>query len=134
MSYYAQGSGSVTAKDETAYKNLTAIIDNDDNLQFETFPDDKDLTIGLDSDGNYHDDLVYAFIKSIAPFIKSGNIEYTGEDGTHWQFRFDPNKNEWIEENGKTVYDMSTFSDDELIEELKNRGYTVTKSTATRSE
>ena len=134
MSYYAQSGGSVTAKDETAYKNMTTIIDNDDNLQFETFPDDEDLTIGLESHGNYHDELVYAFIRSIAPFIKAGNIEYTGEDGTQWRFRFDPNKNEWIEENGSTIYDMNGFSDDELIEELKNRGYTITKSTATKSE
>ena len=39
----------------------------------------------------------------------------------------------WVEQQGETVYDMSGYSDEELIKELESRGYPITQLLNTAS-
>lgn len=45
-----------------------------------------------------------------------------------WRIRFDSDTQEWIEENVTIVYGFESYTDDDLITELRKRGYVVRKN------
>ena len=53
-------------------------------------------------DEKYYDDDVRKFLNAIAPYTKSGEIEYNGEDNTLWRFAF--RGGEWYEDSGYVSY------------------------------
>lgn len=67
------------------------------------------------------------FLNILSPYITEGSIEYSGDDDCHWKFVFNKDTKEWDEIEGEVYYSLDEFSDEVLIEELKNRGYTVSK-------
>ena len=56
-------------------------------------------------------------------------MEYRSiDDDHHWRYIYNPVLNKWKEKNACTSYGFEGYTDDELIDELKNRGYIVRKS------
>ena len=128
MGYYADGYGSIKAKDKESYDSIIKLFDERDPYNpFDYSPcRDNDLEIILSEGDKYHEDDTHGFLESIADFISEGEIEYNGEGDDHWIIRFNPETSKWKEINGRVVYDdMSIFSDGELTAELAKRGYHV---------
>lgn len=88
--------------------------------------DDKE-TIDFTDYENYHEEDTMDFLNILSPYITEGSIEYSGDDDCHWKFVFNKDTKEWDEIEGEVYYSLDEFSDEVLIEELKNRGYTVSK-------
>ena len=113
MGYYASGDGYINfnrslSKDE--FENVRELlldefedVDTGDSFDYVSF-------WGSDK---YHYDSVENALDRIAKEypVSEGVLEYAGEDGAHWRFRYDPyglqtdEGNCWIEENGAVVYE-----------------------------
>lgn len=81
----------------------------------------------FDSD-RYHEEDAEEFLSVIAPYVSDGCLEYYGEDNCIWRFVFDPDTKKWNEENANIDYHCESYSDEELIQALEKRGYSVTKA------
>jgi hypothetical protein len=51
------------------------------------------------------------------------------DDNAQWRYRFDPETEKWSEESGVIDYNFESYNDDEIINELRKRGYLVIRST-----
>lgn len=133
MSFYAMADGNITAIDKTAFNKIIKIIDrNRENIDasIDIKPDIKTLSIDISIDyDDYEENNTLKLLNDIAPFTKNGKIEYSGEEDSQWMHVFNTDKKAWRETNAITVYedDLSALSLKSLKEELKKRGYTVTK-------
>ncbi len=128
MSYCAYGNGSALLKEnvdkEELFEKLDTKVEEAYCLEYEY--DDKE-TIDFTDCENYHEEDTMDFLNILSPYITEGSIEYSGDDDWHWKFVFNKDTKEWDEIEGKVYYSLDEFSDEVLIEELKNRGYTVSK-------
>ena len=131
MGYCASGFGSVTANSKESYHSIIELIERNEGKPYSALSiEDHTLVIELQYEyEKYHDDEALGFLIEICPFVSEGMIEFEGEDDYHWAFKFDPDTGQWNEFSGRMVYGMSSYSDDELIKELQNRGYVVSKPT-----
>ena len=130
MGYYADGSGSARFKEGVNTNQVTKILEETKTyIEFEMDLkiNGRDIIDFYDSE-KYYEDETMEFLNALVPFIDEGEMTYSGEDGCHWRFVFDPETGKWNEENGEIIYSMSNYEDDKLIEELTRRGYTVTKA------
>ena len=128
MSYKATGQGEVILKENLTSQQISDAVANACNKCPDFRYDIQGDTIYLSHHDNYEEHDVHACLQALVPLIKAGNIDYKGEDGAIWRFRYNPTSEKWIEENGVIDYNFSSFSDDELISELTKRGYTVSKA------
>ena len=99
MSYYANGGGvlclKTTIPDEIG-KKLSDI--------FQDVGDSPDGGLWLTFEFNkYDDDTMRDAMEMVAPYAKSGSVEFCGEDGERWRFYFYDGKVRY--ENGRTVYE-----------------------------
>lgn len=62
-------------------------------------------------------------LKIIAKYITDGYLDFVGEDGERWRFKFE--EGVWNELGGRMIYDLSELTTDELVDELRKRGYNV---------
>ena len=99
MGYYANGGGQVVLKDnvpqdviEILEKDFAEVADSPDGGLWMTFEYDK-----------YYDDEITEAMNKLAPYVKSGNVEFTGEDDSVWRFHFYDGKVRY--EVGRTVFE-----------------------------
>lgn len=99
MGYYANGGGQVVLKDkvpqdviEILEKDFTEVADSPDGGLWMTFEFDK-----------YYDDEITESMNKLAPYVESGNVEFTGEDDCVWRFHFYDGKVRY--EVGRTVFE-----------------------------
>nr|DAZ46861.1 MAG TPA: hypothetical protein [Caudoviricetes sp.] len=124
MGYCADGSGFANLKRDADIAELKAKLDALDVwLNWRIYKDSVDF---YDSD-NYHEDETIEFLNTLAPYVAEGEVNYTGEDGCIWRFRFDPDEQEWVEESATIDYNFESYTDEQMIEELDKRGYIVQK-------
>ena len=124
MGYCADGSGFANLKRDADIAELKAKLDALDVwLNWRIYKDSVDF---YDSD-NYHEDETIEFLNTLAPYVAEGEVNYTGEDGCIWRFRFDPDEQEWVEESATIDYNFESYTDEQMIEELDRRGYIVQK-------
>lgn len=124
MGYCADGSGFANLKRDADIAELKAKLDALDVwLNWRIYKDSVDF---YDSD-NYHEDETIEFLDTLAPYVADGEVNYTGEDGSIWRFRFDPDEQEWVEESATIDYNFESYTDEQMIEELDKRGYIVQK-------
>ena len=88
--------------------------------------------IGIDAidiydDEKYHEEDTREFLTVITPYITEGTLNYSGEDDSIWRFVFDYEKQTWNEEDATIAYGFEDYTDWDLIQELKNRGYKISK-------
>lgn len=100
MGYNASGDGSVVLKKEVPEEILELLNSSDVGFETEDSPDGG-LWLTFYYDKYHEDDVIHALNK-LAPYTESGDIEFTGEDDTHWQFHFENGKVE--ERDGEVVY------------------------------
>ena len=121
MGYYASGYGECVLKDGTDL----ALIDYDLNRNGARVIDVDRLTankIRLDAEEQkYYPEEVQLDLNILTKYITEGYIEYAGEDDAHWKIMLKDVK--WVEQQGKTIYDLSDIPDDDLLNELRKRGY-----------
>lgn len=134
MGYYATASGSAMII-KGCEITLEAVLANKYDKEpycklayyFSTDIDgNRYIEIG-DSD-KYHEEDTEEFLSIIAPYISDGCLEYCGEDNCIWRFFFDPDTRKWNEESANIDYHCESYSDEELIQALEKRGYSVTKA------
>lgn len=83
MSYYSSAKGKLIMD-----KPLTAEMSEKLNELFDMVEDSPDGGLWLTAyEEDYDDDEMTKAMKKLAPFIKTGSVEFTGEDA-HWRFRF----------------------------------------------
>lgn len=124
MGYCADGSGFANLKRDADIAELKAKLDALDVwLNWRIYKDSVDF---YDSD-NYHEDETIEFLNTLAPYVAEGEVNYIGEDGCIWRFRFDPDEQEWVEESATIDYNFESYTDEQMIEELDKRGYIVQK-------
>lgn len=74
--------------------------------------------------------MVKDFLNTLKPYVEKGLIEYKSiDDDRHRRYVYNPVLNKREEKIACTRYRFEGYTDNELIEELKNRGYIVRKST-----
>lgn len=124
MGYCASGCGTATFKKDCNIKELErALKEIDDPLIY----DINEEGIFFENDtSHYNEDNTKVFLETLTPYIVEGCMEYTShEDDSIWRFKFDAGKSSWVEENATIDYGFESYSDDDLIRELANRGYDV---------
>ena len=67
----------------------------------------------------YYEDDTYEVLDKIAPLVESGEIEYSGEDESHWRFIFKDGT--WNEEYGYIHYESELTKAEEDKEEFLGR-------------
>ena len=101
MGYYASGSGQLVMKEgcRVPYEVVaelgrifSEVADSPDGGMWITFEHD-----------HYHEDKIDEALKNLAPFVKSGNINFQGENNEKWRFHF--LNGEVREQGGRTVYE-----------------------------
>ena len=121
MGYYASGYGECVLKDETDL----ALIDYDLNRNGARVIDVDRLTVNkirlCAEEQKYYQEEVYLDLNILTKYITEGYIEYAGEDDAHWKIMLKDGK--WVQQQGKTIYDLSDIPDDDLLNELRKRGY-----------
>lgn len=121
MGYYASGYGECVLKDETDL----ALIDYDLNRNGARVIDVDRLTVNkiklCAEEQKYYQEEVYLDLNILTKYITEGYIEYAGEDDAHWRIILKDGK--WVQQQGKTIYDLSDIPDDDLLNELRKRGY-----------
>lgn len=121
MGYYASGYGECVLKDGTDL----ALIDYDLNRNGARVIDVDRLTVNkirlCAEEQKYYQEEVYLDLNILTKYITEGYIEYAGEDDAHWKIMLKDGK--WVQQQGKTIYDLSDIPDDDLLNELRKRGY-----------
>ena len=130
MSYSANGSGSATLKKGCTKNQVLEALKNIDTDNFELIffnnKDEKMIDI-TESESHWDEDDTLEVLNAMIPYISEGSVSYSGQEDDIWRYRFDPAEQKWITEYAVIAFDFKPFSDDELIGELKRRGYEVTR-------
>lgn len=87
MSYYASAHGTLIPKSEVPEEIVTML--HNAGLYVETSPDSG---IWITFEFQNYNDQIEEIMPKLAPYIVSGNIEFSGDDGEHWRFCFDAGK------------------------------------------
>lgn len=99
MGYYATWGGVLGMKEappKTAMRDLNNVFED-------AYYDSKKKTLELYGHEKYHEDDVYNALNEIKDIVESGEIEFTGEDDSHW--RIYKEDDEWREESGAVYYE-----------------------------
>lgn len=127
MGYCADGNGEIFLKDGINIKELKNKLDNL-NSSIDYNIENKVILIE-ECNFSWYEDKTYDFLNTLKPYVEKGLIEYRSiDDDQHWRYVYNPKLNKWEEEIACTSYGFEGYTDNELIEELKNRGYIVRKS------
>lgn len=137
MGYWAKGSGSCTLKNDVDTKELDkkirdalGIAENvicDDDLEWEIDESSKMINF-WESDSHWHEEDTYLFLNTLIPFIVDGCADYnSNEDDSIWRYKFNPETKAWDEQDATVDYNFESYSDEEMIRELQNRGYRVVR-------
>ena len=114
MGYCANGSGSIvfdrrlSADEENRIGGiLDAACFEFDFYSPRSTTDQFPQCVDIWHDDKYHGDVVSTALRDIADLvpIRSGCIEYAGEDFSHWRFLYKPEDESWHEQDGQIVYE-----------------------------
>ena len=116
MSYYANGGGPVLVKrmDElkTALKEAglkgESVVEMLRREGWDADLENNSICWMYFAHDKFSDDIPYR----IAPFVETGHIDMTGEDGEHWQYAFYDGRVE--EYSGRVIYPGSPFADPDM--------------------
>lgn len=101
MGYYASGSGVLKLKSEVPEDVLVLL--SWENAGFSEVADSPDGGLWLTFEySKFHDDDMVHAMNKIAQYVESGDVEFCGEDGSHWRYHFRNGKME--EQGGEIVY------------------------------
>lgn len=113
MGYYATWGGQIKFKDKPSKDIIEKI--NDCFVCY----DQNENTLSVGDYSKYYEDAAYEVLDKIAPLVESGEIEYSGEDESHWRFIFKDGT--WNEEYGYIHYESELTKAEEDKEEFLGR-------------
>ena len=137
MGYSARGNGDATFKDDVDLKEIEKKLDEllgttnghrcwaDMEFEISEESDGHKWIRFWESDSCWHEEDTMEFLNALNPYIVGGQADYSGEDDSIWRYVYDAEEETWTEEDATICYGFEAFSDNELIEELKKRGYRV---------
>lgn len=126
MGYCADGNGEVFLKDKINVKELKTKLDNL-NSSIDYNIENKIIVIE-EYNFSWNEDRIYDFLNTLKPYVEKGLIEYRSiDDDRHWRYVYNPKLDKWEEEIAYTSYGFEGYTDNELIEELKKRSYSIKK-------
>lgn len=109
MSWYASGYGEIVPKGGSFSEELLKELA--DMGEFEIFSRDdyRDGKIRwfISYDGNFHSDYAEEYLRKLAPYVESGDIEMSGEEETFWKYVFTDGA--WGEVAGRITYDDERY-------------------------
>lgn len=116
MGYYATGGGTIAFKKpqtESAQKEISEILSS---ALFDCDWFNQHFETDVWFDAKYYSDNVFDALQKIASKypVRSGLIEFSGEDGAHWKLEYKPKTSTWQEYGGTVVYD------DDIVPVSKN--------------
>lgn len=130
MSYTAFGGGQLVLIKDIPIKVLTPLDYQHAGFDIELSPDGG---LWLTFESNNYNDQIEPALNALAPYIKSGDINFSGEDNSNWRFHF---KDGTVEEQSgeiiyktnknrkfKVVYDFSNGEDKTEIEIGGNKNF-----------
>lgn len=124
MGYYAKGSGRAVISDGidtySLGKKLDTIIEECCNEM--AFDICENLIMFWENDSHWHEEGTMEFLDTLSEYIVEGKAVYSGEDNSIWAYKFNEVGGNWEEYSGETY-----FNEEEMIEELKGRGYVIIK-------
>lgn len=127
MGYCADGNGEIFLKDGINIKELKTKLDNL-NSSIDYNIENKIILIEEYS-FSWDEDRTCAFLNTLKPYVEKGLIEYKSiDDDRHWRYVYNPVLNKREEEIAYTSYGFEGYTDNELIDELKKRGYIIRKT------
>ena len=103
MGYYAGGYGTITPKTKSCIKKLENKFD-DLCISADVTDLKGVLHVSIEND-KYHDEDWEEILKAIQKDVSEGEIEFAGEDDSHWEFKFYPEIGKWKYLGGYIAYD-----------------------------
>lgn len=133
MGYFVRGFGEATFKDSVdipELDNKLYVLDmltydiRHGKIEFLTEEEyfEKDHLDSCELEGD-----VLAFLDILNPNIVKGSIEYFDDRDRCWAFIFNPETKAWKQELDVNDCDFETYTDEQMIKELIERGYAVSK-------
>jgi hypothetical protein len=133
MGYFVRGFGEATFKDSVdipELDNKLYVLDTltydirHGKIEFLTEEEyfEKDHLDSCELEGD-----VLAFLDILNPNIVKGSIEYFDDRDRCWAFIFNPETKAWKQELDVNDCDFETYTDEQMIKELIERGYAVSK-------
>lgn len=133
MGYFVRGFGEATFKDSVdipELDNKLYVLDTltydirHGKIEFLTEEEyfEKDHLDSCELEGD-----VLAFLDILNPNIVKGSIEYFDDRDRCWAFIFNPKTRAWKQELDVNDCDFETYTDEQMIKELIERGYAVSK-------
>lgn len=127
MGYCADGNGEVFLKDGINIKEVKNKLDNL-NSSIDYNIENKIIVIE-ECSFSWDEARTYDFLNTLSPYIEEGVIVYKSiDDDRHWRYVYNQKLDKWEEEIACTSYGFEEYTDNELIDELKKRGYIIRKS------
>ena len=123
MGYYAWGNGEAKLKNGANTLELDSKL-NELGTLFYDF--ESDWVVFSDNEDYFEDD-VLDFLDVLSPYITEGSIRYSGDEDRFWRFVFDSKTQTWKQEFGIVDYNFESYTDEQIIKELIERGYAVSK-------
>lgn len=133
MGYFVRGFGEATFKDSVdipELDNKLYVLDTltydirHGKIEFLTEEEyfEKDHLDSCELEGD-----VLAFLDILNPNIVKGSIEYFDDRDRCWTFIFNPKTKAWEQELDVVDYNFELYTDEQMIKELIERGYAVSK-------
>lgn len=88
-----------------------------ENSPFDWDWDNDDGGLSIWQCEKYYDDKYNEVLAKLTPFVKFGELEFVGEDGSMWRFVFRDDK--FVEESGEPLYEFEKEAIDRGINALK---------------
>lgn len=129
MGYCAQGNGNATLIEGADINELKVKLSElETGISYEF----KDNQVEFEEwDDHWHEADTYNFLNTLIPYIESGVANYGSyEDEEPWRYVFNKKDKTWEEEVATVSYNFEGYSDREIIDELKKRGYIVIKGSS----
>lgn len=119
MGYYANADGVIYPVNDEAAEQILRFLNAQD--YFETYRDEYidqngERKIQIWQREKYWEDEYFSLFEHTRGLVKSGIIDLVGEDGEMWCFEKRPWDEDWVERDGRVVYDYG--SNTELIAQL----------------
>lgn len=122
MKRYTRGFGEVELKKSINILELRDKLDSF-NISYRINPG----CVNFLDEGIYSEKDTLEFLDILIPYITKGIINFSNDKDKVWKFIFDPKTKIWKQEFGTIDYNFNSYTDEQMIKELIERGYAVSK-------
>ena len=126
MGYHATGNGFVQLKEDV--EGVFELLDELKSLNTKINWGRRGVHLVFSEDDTHWDETkTFEFLNTLSPYIEAGEADYSGDDDCYGRYTFNPETEMWYSKSATISYEFEEYADEQLIEELTKRGYTVSK-------